>query len=91
MSATHPDCMADLERMYDGPIPRAERERVRKLERTKSWALEVQTAGSGDSWDGNDLRFARKEDAEAWVADLSTRWTAVRETRVIPSNDEPNT
>jgi hypothetical protein len=36
MSANHPPTtMADLERMYDGPIPREERERVRKLELEK--------------------------------------------------------
>jgi hypothetical protein len=36
MSATHPDCMADLERMYDdGPIPPQEKARVRKLELEK--------------------------------------------------------
>lgn len=57
---------------------------------TRSWVPEVQTAGSGDSWDGNALRFSRKEDAEAWVADLAIRWTAVREMRVVPSSEEPN-
>ena len=104
MSPNNPTTLADLERKYDGPIPREERERVRRLEKektmhktlerivarhtpTRSWVPEVLAEGA---WTGNGLRFANKEDAEAWVADLSTRWTAVRETRVIPSEEEPN-
>jgi hypothetical protein len=54
-----------------------------------SWKPEVQTAGE-DEWSGNALRFANKEDAEEWVLNLSYRWTAVTNTRVVESEDEPN-
>lgn len=54
----------------------------------RSWAAEVIADNSG-KWCGNALRFASKADAEAWVKDLSWRWTLVRETRVVPSDDPP--
>jgi hypothetical protein len=56
---------------------------------TRSWKPEV-IADSSGQWTPNGLAFARKEDAEAWVMDLSMRWTAVRETRVVESDEEPN-
>lgn len=55
-----------------------------------SWKPEVQTVGDGDAWTGNALRFERKEDAEEWVLNLSYRWTAVTNTRVTESEEEPN-
>ncbi len=55
-----------------------------------SYAPEVQTAGDGDKWTGNGLRFASEADAQEWVTNLSYRWTAVKDTRVVPSDDEPN-
>ena len=55
----------------------------------KSWKPEV-IADSSGKWCPNGLAFAKKEDAEAWVSDLEMRWTAVRETRVVPSDEEPN-
>jgi len=55
----------------------------------KSWKPEV-IADSSGKWCPNGLAFAKKEDAEAWVSDLACRWTLVRETRVVPSNEEPN-
>ncbi len=54
-----------------------------------SWAPEVIADASGE-WCGNGLRFCRKEDAEAWVSDLASRWFLVKETRVVPSEDVPN-
>jgi len=36
----------------------------------------------------NALRFQTKEEAEQYVADLASRWFAVRSTRVVES-DEP--
>jgi hypothetical protein len=56
-------------------------------EEFKSWAAEVIADGSG-KFAGNGLRFATKEEAETYVADLASRWTLVRETRVVPSTDE---
>jgi hypothetical protein len=54
-----------------------------------SWAPEV-IADSSGKFCGNALRFATKEEAEANVLDLSFRWTAVRETRVVESADPVN-
>lgn len=55
----------------------------------KSFAPEVIADNSG-KWCGNSLRFATKEEAEGNVADLACRWTMVRKTRVVESQDEPN-
>jgi hypothetical protein len=52
----------------------------------KSFKPEVIADSSGE-WTGNALRFATKEEAEAWVRDLSMRWTLVRETRVVETDD----
>ncbi len=55
----------------------------------KSYAPEVIADNSG-KFCGNALRFATKAEAEAYVADLSYRWTMVRETRVVESDDAVN-
>jgi hypothetical protein len=47
-------------------------------------------ADSTGKWAGNALRFATREEAEANVFDLSMRWFAVRETRVVESADPVN-
>lgn len=52
-----------------------------------SWKTEV-IADSSGVWAGNGLRFETKEEAEGYVADLAFRWTSVRETRAVTS-DEP--
>jgi hypothetical protein len=54
-----------------------------------SYAPQVQADGSGN-WYGNALRFATEQEAQANVNDLFMRWTSVRETRVMPSDDPPN-
>ena len=54
-----------------------------------SWKPEVITDSSG-KWYGNALRFATREEAEANVADLMSRWLLVRETRVVESDDPVN-
>jgi hypothetical protein len=51
-----------------------------------SYKAEV-IADSSGKWCGNELRFAKREDAEAYAIDLSMRWTAVREWRVVESAD----
>ena len=53
-----------------------------------SFAPEVIADSSG--WTGNALRFATEKEAEIYVRDLSMRWFAVRETRVVPSTDPVN-
>ena len=54
-----------------------------------SWRPEV-IADSSGKWCPNGLRFATREEAEQNVFDLSMRWIAVRETRVVESDDAPN-
>lgn len=49
--------------------------------RPPRWLAEVIADSSGE-WSGNGLRFDTKADAEAYVHDLSMRWTLVRDTRV---------
>jgi hypothetical protein len=52
-----------------------------------SWKAEVIADNSG-KFCGNGMAFATKEEAERYVADLSMRWFAVTNTRVVES-DEP--
>ena len=54
-----------------------------------SYATEVIADNSG-KWCGNALRFATKEEAEANVRDLFSRWMLVKETRVVESSDPVN-
>jgi hypothetical protein len=55
----------------------------------KSWKMEVIADSSGE-WTGNGLRFATRELAEQWARDLFSRWTAVKEWRVVESTDPVN-
>lgn len=52
----------------------------------KSYKPEV-IADSSGKWCGNQLRFATREEAHNNVVDLMARWTAVREVRVVESDD----
>ena len=52
-----------------------------------SWKPEVIADNTG-KWVGNGLRFATKAESDANVADLYSRWTAVREVRSVEV-DEP--
>jgi hypothetical protein len=52
-----------------------------------SYATEVIADTSG-KFCGNALRFATEREAQIYADDLAMRWTAVRETRVVAS-DEP--
>jgi hypothetical protein len=52
-----------------------------------AWKNEVQADNSG-TWSTNALRFATKEEAEAYGLDLYQRWTLVREYRATET-DEP--
>jgi hypothetical protein len=54
-----------------------------------SYKPEVVADHSGKFYD-NGLAFGTKEEAEAYVSDLMSRWTAVRETRVVESQDPVN-
>jgi len=52
-----------------------------------SFKAEVIADASG-KWSSNSLRFATEAEAEAYVRDLAGRWTSVRETRVVASDDQ---
>lgn len=54
-----------------------------------SYKCEVQADDSG-KWYGNAVRYATKEKAEIGARDLMSRWMAVRDWRVIESEDKPN-
>ena len=54
-----------------------------------SWVAEV-IADSSGKWTRNALRFATEAEAKGWVADLYARWTMVRQTRVVESEDPVN-
>ena len=54
-----------------------------------SWKPEVIADRSG-KWTGNALRFATRAEADAYVADLMFRWTAVTGWRSIESPDPVN-
>jgi hypothetical protein len=54
-----------------------------------SFKPEVIADPSG-KWCDNALRFATREEAESNVQDLMMRWFAVRETRVVESDDPVN-
>lgn len=54
-----------------------------------SFAPEVIADGSG-KWCGNACRFETELEAQQYVLDLSMRWFAVRETRVVESSDPVN-
>lgn len=54
-----------------------------------SWAVEV-IADPSNKWVGNELRFKTKEGAEDYGRRLIVRWLAVRDWRVVESEDPPN-
>jgi hypothetical protein len=54
-----------------------------------SWKPEVQVNGA-ETWSGNGLRFATREEAELNVHDLMMRWMLVTGTRVVESEDPVN-
>ena len=53
-----------------------------------SFKIEVLCSGETD-WASNGLRFASKEEAEAYARDLFMRWFSVNEHRVTPCADKP--
>ncbi len=55
----------------------------------RSYAAEVIADASG-KWCGNALRFATREEAEVYARDLFSRWTLVKEFRVVESADPVN-
>jgi hypothetical protein len=54
-----------------------------------SYKIGIKTAGDHD-WNSNGLRFASRDDAQAYGEGLAYRWLAVSQWTVIPSTDAPN-
>jgi len=54
-----------------------------------SYKAEV-IADSSGKFAGNGLRFATEAEAEAYAADLASRWLLVTDTRVVESDDAVN-
>jgi hypothetical protein len=46
-------------------------------------------ADSSGRWAGNELVFRTRDEAERYAADLMDRWTAVRDWRVVETEDLP--
>lgn len=56
---------------------------------TKDGAFRVEViADSSGKWCGNALRFDTQENAAEYAKDLFSRWTAVREWRVVNDDGE---
>jgi hypothetical protein len=54
-----------------------------------SFKIEVVVDDSGD-WEGDPLRFESEREALAYARDLEFRWSAVRDKRVVKSEDPVN-
>jgi hypothetical protein len=54
-----------------------------------SWKIEVVVDDSGE-WEGDPLRFETEHEALAYARDLEFRWSAVRDKRVVKSEDPVN-
>ena len=54
-----------------------------------SWKIEVVVDDSGE-WEGDPLRFETAREALAYARDLELRWSAVRDKRVVKSEDPVN-
>ena len=51
-----------------------------------SWRIEVMADDSG-KWESDPHRFATKQEALAYARDLDLRWAALRDRRVVESDD----
>jgi hypothetical protein len=54
-----------------------------------SWKIEVVVDDSGE-WEGDPLRFETEREALAYARDLEFRWSAVRDKRVVKSEEPVN-
>jgi hypothetical protein len=53
------------------------------------WKIEVVVDDSGE-WEGDPFRFETEREALAYARDLEFRWSAVRDKRVMKSEDPVN-
>jgi len=59
------------------------------MEASMSWKVEVMVDDSGE-WESDPFRFERKHEALAYARDLELRWSAVRDRRIVESNEPIN-
>lgn len=62
---------------------------LRLDDKPTSYKVEVLVAGE-TNWSANAMRYPTHELAEAAAKDLISRWMAVKEWRVLPTQDPPN-
>jgi hypothetical protein len=55
-----------------------------------SYKPQVQVSGEGDKWHDNALRFATRDEAHEYAADLFCRWTSATGYRAAESGDPVN-
>jgi hypothetical protein len=72
-----------------GGLNRAIRRDGEAGEAGMSWKIEVVVDDSGE-WEGDPLRFESEREALAYARDLEFRWSAVRDKRVVKSEDPVN-
>jgi hypothetical protein len=58
-------------------------------EAVMSWKIEVVVDDSGE-WEGDPWRFETEHEALSYARDLEFRWSAVRDKRVMKSEDPVN-
>jgi hypothetical protein len=58
-------------------------------ERSVSWKIEIVVDDSGE-WESDPFRFETLDEALAYARDLEFRWAAVRDRRVVKSEDPVN-
>jgi len=54
-----------------------------------SWGIELKADDSGE-WESDPLRFETKQEALAYARDLELRWAAVRDKRIVESDEPAN-
>lgn len=79
-----------FKRLMEHKMSRAvAKERTTLMTEAKSWKVEVIADNSG-KWCGNGMRYSSKDKAEAAAQSLASRWTLVRDWRVVESDDAIN-
>ncbi len=51
------------------------------------WKAEMYVPDDGTGWCGNGMRFETKAEAEQYARDLYTRWSVVRQWRVVETEE----
>ncbi len=71
------------------PVHEAPPREGEAAERSASWKVEVIADDSGE-WESDPFRFETLDEALAYARDLDLRWAALRDRRVVKSDDPVN-